>query len=221
MSRALSATDRAYQETRAKILDGVYAGGDVITEGQVASTMSIIRTPVREAFLRLQAEGMLQLYPKRGAVVVPVAIEEALPVMEAREVVEAFAITKVLTENAEAPAELIATLWDLIAEMTRYLRSHDVGAYVEADTAFHMAIVGAGGNPFFEQFNLHLREKQRRLNGAMMNRRFERMERSYAEHVSIVEQLEAGNLDQALSQLRAHLRAGRLALHGELRSRVS
>ena len=85
MTRPMSATDRAYHETRGRILDGELAGGDVITEGQVSTSLGISRTPVREAFLRLQAEGLLQLYPKRGAVVVPVSVEEATSVMEARE----------------------------------------------------------------------------------------------------------------------------------------
>lgn len=221
MPRPLSATDRAYLDTRDKIVDGAYAGGDVITEGQVAAALGVSRTPVREAFLRLQTEGMLKLYPKRGAVVVPVALNEALPVMEAREVIEAFAITKILTENAEAPESLVTTLWEVVSEMTRCVRARDTGGYAEADSRFHLSIVGACGNPFFEQFACSLRDRQRRLVGAAVTGRYERMERSYREHIGIVEQLERGNLDAALSLMRAHLRAGRMSLSGTLRARVS
>lgn len=221
MSRMLSATDRAYLATRDKIVNGAYGGGDLLTEGQVAAALGISRTPVREAFLRLQAEGMLQLYPKRGAVVVPVALDEALPVMEAREVVEAFALTSILTENAEAPEPLITALWDAVSDMTQCLRAGDAVAYAEADSRFHLTIVAACGNPFFEQFACLLRDRQQRLVGAVVTRRYERMEQSYREHIGIVEQLERGNLDAALSQMRAHLRAGRVSLHGRLRERVS
>lgn len=222
MARALSATDRAYHETRSRILDATFAGGDVITEGQIAAALAISRTPVREAFLRLQSEGMLRLYPKRGAVVVPVATEDVVPVMEAREVLETYAIEKILTEHDEAPPELVATLWRHVADMTRQVRAYDVVGYRASDRGFHLAILAAANNPFFEEFGDHLRERQGRLQAAIAPASSERLEQSYREHIAIVEQLERGDLDATLSMLRAHMRAGRQALvNGRPRSAVS
>lgn len=212
MSRALSATDRAYQETRTRILDGQLSGGDVITEGQIANLLGISRTPVREAFLKLQAEGMLQLYPKRGAVVVPVTLDEALPVAEANEVLESFAIEKILTEHAEAPPALVSALWDILAEMTRQVRARDMSGYFAADARFHLTLVDAAGNPFFSQFALTLMERKRRLQVAARPGASQLLESSYQEHVAIVEQLEGGDLDRTLALLRTHHRNGR-ALH--------
>src|SRR4051812_2429060 len=57
----MSAKDRAYRHTKARILDGSLPGGDLIAEGQVADTLAMSRTPVREAFLRLEAEGLLDV----------------------------------------------------------------------------------------------------------------------------------------------------------------
>jgi DNA-binding GntR family transcriptional regulator len=70
--RTESATDRAYAYTKARVLDSTFAGGELLTEGEVAEALRMSRTPVREAFLRLEGEGLLRLYPKRGALVVPV-----------------------------------------------------------------------------------------------------------------------------------------------------
>ena len=67
-----NAADTAYSFVKEQIVLGVYAGGEMISEGDVAAQLSISRTPVREAFLRLQAEGWMRLYPKRGALVVAV-----------------------------------------------------------------------------------------------------------------------------------------------------
>ena len=67
-----SAADRAYAFVKDRIITGAYAGGTLISEGEVSAAVRISRTPVREAFLRLAAEGLLRLYPKRGALVVPV-----------------------------------------------------------------------------------------------------------------------------------------------------
>ncbi|MBS1843766.1 MAG: GntR family transcriptional regulator [Actinobacteria bacterium] len=62
----MSAADRAYVHTKERILAGEYAQGRLIGEGEVSDAVGVSRTPVREAFLRLEAEGLLQLYPKRG-----------------------------------------------------------------------------------------------------------------------------------------------------------
>jgi DNA-binding GntR family transcriptional regulator len=101
----MTAKDRAYAFTKERVLDSTYAGGDLITEGEVADALGMSRTPVREAFLRLEGEGLLRLYPKRGALVVPVSVGEVEAVMETRMLVERFALDKVL---ADGPAEVLA-----------------------------------------------------------------------------------------------------------------
>ncbi|NYD99782.1 DNA-binding GntR family transcriptional regulator [Kineosphaera limosa] len=209
----MSATERAYHVTRARILDGVLAGGDVITEGQVSSSLGISRTPVREAFLRLQAEGLLQLYPKRGAVVVPVSLEEATSVMEAREIIETHAATKLLTAADTLPRALLDSLWERCAEQQRFAHAGDHVEFMESDTLFHLTIVQSGENPFFVDLLRNLRDHQRRLStSASQDGIVERMLAAQREHVGLVERLEKGDLDLYLSGLRAHLRAGRARL---------
>ena len=73
-----NAADLASDHVKEQIVLGAFAGGEMISEGDVAAQLRISRTPVREAFLRLQAEGWLRLYPKRGALVVA-ALTSILP----------------------------------------------------------------------------------------------------------------------------------------------
>ena len=98
-----SATERAYRHTRDGVLDGTYPAGSLITEGDVSEAVGVSRTPVREAFLRLQAEGWLRLYPKRGALVVPVSSAEIDDVIETRAMVERFAVEKVIAAGRHRP----------------------------------------------------------------------------------------------------------------------
>lgn len=213
MARPMSATDRAYTDTRGKILDGVLAGGDVITEGQVSSDLGISRTPVREAFLRLQAEGLLQLYPKRGAVVVPVSVDEATSVMEAREIIETFAATKLLTEQDQLPKSLLDALWQNVSEQQTLKHAGSMVEFMDADTRFHLTLIEACQNPFLADLLRSLRDHQRRLGiAAGLNSADDRMDAAFREHVALVERLEEGNLDGYLSGLRAHLRNGRSRL---------
>ena len=65
----ISAADAVYREVKGRILDGSIAGGALISEGEISELLDVSRTPVREAFVRLQAEGWMTLYPKRGALV--------------------------------------------------------------------------------------------------------------------------------------------------------
>src|ERR1700758_2967612 len=71
-----SAADRAYAFVKRQIVSGAYPGGTLISEGEVSAAVEVSRTPVREAFLRLEVDGLLRLYPKRGALVVPVSAAE-------------------------------------------------------------------------------------------------------------------------------------------------
>mgnify|MGYP001027199435 FL=1 len=72
MSEGDSSGQRAYQTTKDQILSGVVRGGQLLSEVEVAASLGVSRTPVHEAFLRLAAEDLLELLPRRGAVVVPV-----------------------------------------------------------------------------------------------------------------------------------------------------
>src|ERR1700712_6010725 len=92
MDTELSGAERAYQHLKARILSREYAGGSLLPEGEVADAVGVSRTPVREAMLRLSAEGLLRLYPKRGALVVSVGAEEARDILEARELIGAHAV---------------------------------------------------------------------------------------------------------------------------------
>lgn len=79
-----SAAERAYRHLKRAILEQVHPGGSLISEGEIAEAAGVSRTPVREALLRLEAEGLVALYPKRGALVRPVSAREITDVVEAR-----------------------------------------------------------------------------------------------------------------------------------------
>src|SRR6201992_2917075 len=97
-----AAKDRAHDYVKRQVLTGGCPGGELISEGEVASALGMSRTPVREAFLRLEAEGLLRLYPQRGALVVPVSAEESRSVIEARMILEQFAVGKLVARGPEA-----------------------------------------------------------------------------------------------------------------------
>src|SRR4029078_7916196 len=82
-----SAAARVYAHVKERLLDGTFPGGSLLSENELSQQLGLSRTPVRQAFVQLEAEGLLELYPKRGALVVPVAASEIEDVFEARLVV--------------------------------------------------------------------------------------------------------------------------------------
>src|ERR1700752_2732801 len=132
-----AAKDRAHDYVKRQVLTGAFPGGELISEGEVASALGMSRTPVREAFLRLQAEGLLRLYPKRGALVVPVSPAEINDVMETRGMIERLAVAKVFPSADHG--EVGARLRDAVGQQRRLRKSAE--SFNEADRDFHGLLV--------------------------------------------------------------------------------
>lgn len=205
----VSAADRAYAYIKGEILARRFAPHDLLSEGQLAGAVGASRTPVREALLRLQGEGLVRLLPKRGALVLPVTVDEMADVMETRRLVETFAARKVLTN--QPPAALGPVLERHLDAMRAAMKAHDVAAYVQADRDFHLAIVAATGNEIITSLYRSLRERQLRmgtvnlLDGTGINVDPARMQSTLAEHERIRDALRAGRADAVVKAVGAHL----------------
>ncbi|WP_246868571.1 GntR family transcriptional regulator [Saccharopolyspora sp. ASAGF58] len=194
------AADRAYQHVKAGLLDGSYPDGDLLSEGEVANALQMSRTPVREAFLRLQTEGFLRLYPKRGALVVPVTPTEARAVVEARLALETFAIEKLAMQGRDAMAavgeQLAAHPACDAAELS------DAGMH-EADRAFHATLVAAAGNPVVADLYNALRDKQMRITATARTHAVR--PRITQQHAHLASAIRDGDPELAKARLRKHL----------------
>jgi DNA-binding GntR family transcriptional regulator len=200
----LAAKDRAHEYVKAQVLSGGFPGGELISEGEVAATLGMSRTPVREAFLRLEAEGLLRLYPQRGALVVPVSSEESHAVIEARLVLEKFAAAKVIGRGPEACAAAFGRLAAELQRQREAAAKSDLQGFSDADRAFHSVTLQASGNAILAGFYSSLRDRQMR-----MNRELVIQEKQIAmimdEHRVIAEALRDGDLLRTEEALRAHL----------------
>src|SRR5271163_4037579 len=85
---AEAAQDLVYRLLKRRVLTVPAQEGAFLTEAEVCRAMGTSRTPVREALLRLESEGLLQIVPKKGAYVAPITEAEVAAVMQARGLVE-------------------------------------------------------------------------------------------------------------------------------------
>ena len=197
----MTRTERAYTYTKQRVLDATYAGGDLLTEGEVADALGISRTPVREAFLRLEGEGLLRLSPKRGALVVPVSAGEVEAVMETRALVERFAVAKAIERGADVTDAMRAE----IARQEARAAEGDLDGFVESDRAFHTLLVAAAGNPIVLTLYDSLRDRQQRMGVTALRREPRRLAEILAEHHALTEAVAGGDVEQTLELLDAHL----------------
>ncbi|GLZ54175.1 putative transcriptional regulator, GntR family protein [Actinomycetospora sp. NBRC 106378] len=211
----VSAKERAYRHTKAAILDGSLPGGDLISEGQVAEVLAMSRTPVREAFLRLEAEGLLRLFPKRGALVVPVSPAEVEAVLEARELVEGHAVAKLCATTEPERSAVVARLREVLDDQRAAFAAGDERAFAEGDRRFHTVLVESAGNPILSELYASLRDRQLRMNlGSLLGHGPARAEEILGQHDAILAALGPDRTAEAHGRLSEHLEATRTAVLG-------
>jgi DNA-binding GntR family transcriptional regulator len=207
--RALSAADRVYVYVKEGIVARRFDPDQLLAEGQIAESLGVSRTPVREGLLRLEAEGLVRLLPKRGVLVVPVTPAEVSDVLETRLLIETFAVRKAVQSGPSGV--LLAALRAQIEAMRDAVRANDTTAYVVADRAFHAEIVHAAGNEILIGLYSSLRDRQLRMgvtnllsdtDGRVDSKR---MRASLAEHQGILDAIIKGGLRACDAAVAEHL----------------
>lgn len=214
-TRSEPASSRVYSWTKERIIDGTFPVGTMISEGEISEAVGVSRTPVREAFLRLAAEGVLDLFPKRGALVAPVTPADIRNVMEARLLIEPWAAG--VAASVGQRQQLVSRLEALVAEMVSVPLPEQALRYREIDREFHESIVAATDNKLIEAFYQSLRDRQLRMGLGALGHAEGRAERSHSEHRAIADAISAGQPQLAAGLVRAHISNNQAALELKLR----
>lgn len=212
----MNAQDSTYRAVKKRIAALPRNEGVFLTEAEIANEFGVSRTPVREALLRLEVEGLLKIMPKKGAFVPPVSDAEVEATMQARLLVERWAASRAA---AGAGPDLETTLNELLEDQVRLLRLDEPGDFIEADRRFHRAIVQVAGNPVLSNFYESLRDRQIRMGLRAVASRPDRGMQVIDEHTAIVRALSAGDTAAAEQAVETHLTSTMAALrypHSEL-----
>ncbi|GAA2403987.1 GntR family transcriptional regulator [Streptomyces viridochromogenes] len=195
------AADRVYGHVKQGVLERRYEGGTLLTEGELADAVGVSRTPVREALLRLEAEGLLKLYPKKGALVLPVSAQEIKDVVETRMLVEEHAARKAVP----APPGLLERLEELLDRQKAQAAAGDFAAAAVTDRCFHAEIVRSGGNEILSRLYDQLRDRQLRMGAAVMHSHPDRIAKTLSEHEEILTALRSGDPQAAVALVHRHI----------------
>ncbi|MEU6735415.1 GntR family transcriptional regulator [Streptomyces physcomitrii] len=195
------AAERVYRHVKHAVLERRYEGGTLLTEGELAEATGVSRTPVREALLKLEVEGLLKLYPKKGAMVLPVSAQEITDVVETRQLVETHAVRKAVP----APPALLARLAELLERQKAQAAAGDLAATAVTDRCFHAEIVRNLGNDILSRLYDQLRDRQLRMGIAVMHSHPDRIAKNIAEHAEILAALRAEDAPLAEDLVHRHV----------------
>jgi DNA-binding GntR family transcriptional regulator len=198
---AMKISDQLREKIEEQIATGALPPGSSLDEATLVEQHGVSRTPVREALIQLAAEGLIEIRPRRGAVVStigPTRLSEMFEVMAELEAMCARLAARRMTES-ERKALLAAHEACESAKL-----QEDPDAYFYCNELFHSAIYAGSHNSFLidqaQQLQRRLRP-YRRLQLRVRNR----MGVSFTEHQSVVQAIIEGNTDAAALALRNHV----------------
>lgn len=139
----VSLTDQAYERIRRDIVSCTLPPGLEFTETDIAARLAMSKTPVREALMRLQFEGLVRAYPRRGYVIEPVKVSDINDIFDMRVVIEAGAMEFAVKRISESEIERLSQLADSISD-EKYNENPDRSHNINIE--FHETIARASRN---------------------------------------------------------------------------
>lgn len=200
LSSAEAVGPQVYRILREQIIQAELTPGERISESEIAKSLSISRQPVREAFIKLSEEGLVQVLPQRGTYVTRISTASVMDVRFVREAIEADIVRQVAAEHATATIEVLR---DQIARQ-KQVSHDDRAAFLRLDELFHHTLAAAAGRAYAWSVIESVKAQMDRVrflsvDDIQINRLIEQHER-------IVDGIAAGDVSEAEQALRTHLR---------------
>ena len=208
-----SVAEYAFEAIREAILSGRYPLGSRLDQNAVAAELGISTIPVREALRRLEAAGLVNINPRRGASVAAISTDEMVEIYRIREVLDALAIGEAVPRLTEGE---LADIERILLDLETATGRHDDDRTVALNREFHGRIYAASGMPRLLEMINNLVDRYRVYNNVYIPRH---SEHSTHEHREIYEACRQRNVDKAIALTRAHIRRACEQLTQELEER--
>ncbi|MFL1462421.1 GntR family transcriptional regulator [Roseococcus sp. DSY-14] len=196
-----SRAEAVHRALRAQVVAGALLPGAVVTETELAGRLGVSRTPVREALLRLQEEGWVEIRARRGIRIRPAAPEDMRDIYAALVALEgAAAMAAARQPNRAAWAERMEAETEA---MRAALAGGDLPGWAMADGRFHALLLAAAGNAHLARLAAALADHADRARALTLPLR-PRPDSSVAEHGAITAALRAGMAETAREAVTRH-----------------
>ena len=201
MTVAQTTTQRAAEEMRRLIFTGELAAGSDHLETELAARFGISRTPVREAALLLEAQGLVAVRPRRGVRILPVSADDMAEIYDVLTELESHAAGRAAAAGHSEQA--LAGMALAIDELDRALADGDRNAWAAADGRFHAELVSLGNNSRIQMIVGLMSDQVRRARALTLSLR-PLPQSSNDDHRALLAAIRAGAASRAQSIHRAH-----------------
>ena len=140
---ALSLSTNLFNQLRSDILQGKLKPGEKLTEQRVCNEYTVSRTPVREAFQKLEIDGLIETIPNRGAFVVGITKRDIEDMYELRKAYEAIAVKWAIERITNQEFEALLEAYEF---MEFYTMKKDPDKMLNINMSFHQLIYNAAHN---------------------------------------------------------------------------
>lgn len=199
MPRSMATRDWVFQVIRTAIIRGELPGGMPLRQDEISAALSVSHIPVREAFRQLEAQGLVRIYPNRGAVVTKLSCKELSDVMDTRILLEVGALRSALPHLKE---EDIARATALLEQFSR---EPDSIKGVEVNLKLHMALYAPCENHHLISLIDQVHANVDRYITPFYHDEHNADMHSYGEHKQLIDACRDGDVELATAVLRTHL----------------
>lgn len=184
-----------------EILTGRLPPGTRLDETSLSARFGVSRTPIREALMQLSVSGLIELRPRRGAIVAEVGPRRMMEMFEVMAELEAMCAR--LAARRAGPQDLDA-IREAHQRCAEAASEQDENAYYYENEAFHEAIDAACRQEFLSEQTRALRKRLKPYRRMQLQVR-DRVRNSFAEHQEVVEAIAAGDPEGAAAAMRDHI----------------
>lgn len=196
-----SAREIILEELRVAIFDKKLREGDRLVENNIAKSMGVSRTPVREALRQLEIEGLAINIPRKGTVVKGIGKEDIMEIYDIREVLEGLAVRGACLNISRKE---ILRLKEIIEVMRRCINENDTDKYIKSHNEYNRIILNASKNKRLVSQLEYMYEYLKSMRKVTLSNEIRR-EKALLEHKNIIEAIEKGNEVLAEKLAREHV----------------
>ena len=192
------------QSIKTAIIKGKFKPGEKIPEGELAESMGISRTPLREAFRKLENEGFIQIIPRKGAVVADIDADEAISLYEIKSTLEGLA-ARLAAKNMK-PKD-ISKLEKINDELKELIDKNDLESFYKVHTKFHEGFVKMCGNKRLIQMISNLNDHFNRF-GIISLTLPGQFENAISQHAEIIKGFKSDDQNLVEERVRTNVMTG-------------
>lgn len=182
MATKVSATTRVYEAVKRDLLDGVVKPGERIQDAQLRESLSVSRTPVREALLALEQEGLVRIVPRQGYFAAEITLGDVVNAYQLRFILEPIVAAMAATRATDEDIERLRAR----AEAPTDASAEGLARAIEVNKQFHLEITRLAGNDRLTRIMGELLDALGRL--ALLDLRYRRTPESWRdEHLTIID----------------------------------